>query len=71
MSVRLRGGVGPVRVSVPLVPRGLVRGLVALFWWMGVGVWLMTKFIYWQAPRWAWRKSRTGLARFRTGPQQP
>jgi hypothetical protein len=70
MSVRLRGGVGPVRVSVPLMPRGMLRAFVMLFVYTGVGVWLLCKFIYWTAPVWIWRTSHRAWLRSRAG-QQP
>jgi hypothetical protein len=71
VGVRLSGGLGPLRVSVPLTPRrrrrgggggasalaGLFKGTGLLMWWMLVYCcyWPM-RLVYWELPRWIWRE---------------
>jgi hypothetical protein len=69
MGIRLSGGLGPVRVSVPLSPRrrgggsggliglvaGLFKGMGLLLWWTLLGMWWLLRVTYWDFPRWVWR----------------
>ena len=71
MGVRLSGGLGPLRVSVPLMPSGrrrgrsggggalaaLFKGFAMLMWWMLLyGVYWPFRLLYWELPRWIWRE---------------
>ncbi|MGW3813429.1 hypothetical protein [Streptomyces sp. NPDC005046] len=64
MSVRMSGGIGPLRVSVPILGSGggLVNICVLMFklfgwllWWELVLCWYLLRGIYWDGPRAAWR----------------
>jgi hypothetical protein len=71
MSVRLSGGLGPLRVSIPLLPRrrrrgggssgagmaALLAGCGKLLWWMLLYCcyWPM-RLVYWELPRLIWQE---------------
>lgn len=72
MSVRLSGGLGPLRVSIPLLPRrgrrrgssggggalvAMLKGIGMLCWWTLVYcLYWPMRLLYWELPRWAWRE---------------
>lgn len=71
MGVRLSGGIGPLRVSVPVFAAAggfFQAGLFALkllgwaLWWelvlcwyLLLGCWWLLRAVYWEGPRAAWR----------------
>ncbi|MEV5079387.1 hypothetical protein AB0K74_11335 [Streptomyces sp. NPDC056159] len=71
MGVRLAGGIGPLRVSMPVLPAvggflglgvAVLKGLIWLVWWelvlcywMLLGCYWLLRVIYWEAPRAGWR----------------
>ncbi|MET7983020.1 hypothetical protein [Streptomyces sp. NPDC005281] len=71
MGVRLSGGIGPLRVSVPVLGGGggLVEIAVLMFklfgwllwwelvlcWYLLLGCWWLLRAVYWDGPRAAWR----------------
>ncbi|WP_333736366.1 hypothetical protein [Streptomyces sp. IBSBF 2806] len=71
MGVRLSGGIGPLRVSVPILGGGggLVDVCVLMFkllgwllwwelvlcWYLLLGCWWLARAVYWEGPRVAWR----------------
>ncbi|MGW3127060.1 hypothetical protein [Streptomyces sp. NPDC001123] len=75
MGVRLSGGIGPLRVSVPVFGAasgfaGLcifsVKLLVWLLWWKFVLCWYvllgcywLLRGVYWDGPRAAWQRRQT------------
>jgi hypothetical protein len=71
LGVRLSGGIGPLRVSVPVGRPasgffGLgIKAIVGMFWLMGwmlfACYWIM-RAVYWEAPRagWRWWQRRQG-----------
>lgn len=75
MALRLSGGVGPVRVSVPVVTRRGSRSAVMLpfwlMWWMTVYfIWWPMRLLFWDLPRWAFsRRSATPVAQVQGPPQ--
>jgi hypothetical protein len=64
MGIRLSGGVGPLRVSVPvggsvggffgLCIKAIV-GMFALVWWMLLAGYWILRAVYWEAPRAGYR----------------
>ncbi|MEU3247771.1 hypothetical protein [Streptomyces sp. NPDC006875] len=71
MGVRLSGGLGPWRLSAPLLPAtgglvsgisSLLKGLIYLIWfevmlcyWLFIGGWWLLCTVYWEAPRAGYR----------------
>lgn len=76
MSVRLRGGVGPVRVSVPVVTRRGSKSVVMLpfllMWWMTVYfIWWPMRLLFWDLPRWALGRRQAPAASATGAPRVP
>ncbi|WP_329293121.1 hypothetical protein [Streptomyces sp. NBC_01455] len=71
MGVRLSGGLGPLKVSLPVLPAAgglvslsfaLLKGLIYLVWfelllcyWLLIGCWWLLRAEYWEAPRAGYR----------------
>lgn len=67
MGIRLSGGIGPLRVSVPVLPAAggfvglslaVLKGLIYLVWfelllcyWLLIGSYWLLRAVYWEAPR--------------------
>lgn len=71
VGVRLSGGLGPLRVSMPLVSGEasagggvVITAIGLLMWWMLLyGVYSPARLLYWELPRAGWRGYQRWQAR--------